>query len=401
MKRNTNRRRGASPGNAGILPASGRRPVRVQPRCRFLFFSAVVLLASAAPAAAQTTVLSNATVIDATGAPPIEDAAVVIEGNRIAAIHTPSASAPDPGYDARVIDLGGAYVLPGLWNNHSHLGDLHPDSKGLLPDEPLLRAMIRAGRNAMDALKAGFTTLRITGERDFMDVAWKKAFDDGVFVGTADRCRRPAALDRRGHGLAGTDRQGTGGHPRGGRRQHRERRATHQVPRQPDAARAVDRRYRGGPSTRHPGHRSRRRRDDPDRGDGGRREHRARQRPLRRHDPDDGRGGDVPRPDHSVQPEHRLHRRAGTDDPGGGLHRCAGGRRRPGAGFPRRRAEPGAGGAGPRRDQQGVRRRRAADHRQRLESDLGDRHPGDRTARVPRHSRRWAPSRPRPATAPR
>ena len=45
-------------------------------------------------------------------------------------------------------------MLPGLWNNHSHLGDL-------LPDEPLLRAAIRAGRNAMDALKAGFTTTRI------------------------------------------------------------------------------------------------------------------------------------------------------------------------------------------------------------------------------------------------
>ena len=74
-------------------------------------------------------------------------------------------------------------MLPGLWNNHSHLGDLLPDPKGMLPDEPLLCAAIRAGRNAMDALKAGFTTLRITGERDFMDVAWKQAFDSGVFVG--------------------------------------------------------------------------------------------------------------------------------------------------------------------------------------------------------------------------
>ncbi len=144
-----------------------------------------ILLAGAVPTgvAAQTTVLTNAAVIDATGGPPVEDAAVVIEGNRIAAIHTPSATAPDPGDDGRVIDLDGAYVLPGLWNNHSHLGDLLPDPKGLLSDEPLPRATIRAGRNAMDALKAGFTTLRIVGDRDFMDVAWKKAFDSGVFVG--------------------------------------------------------------------------------------------------------------------------------------------------------------------------------------------------------------------------
>ena len=157
MKRNTNRTRGV--------------------------LSVTLVLLLPVGAVAQTTVLSNATIIDATGAPPIEDAAVVIEGNRITAIHTPSSSAPDPGDDGRVIDLGGAYVLPGLWNNHSHLGDLLPDPKGMLEDEPLLRAMIRAGRNAMDALKAGFTTLRITGERDFMDVAWKEAFDAGVFVG--------------------------------------------------------------------------------------------------------------------------------------------------------------------------------------------------------------------------
>ncbi len=172
MKRNTNRRRGAVRALRACVAATAALGCLVM----------LGLLASA-PTAAQTTVLTNATVIDATGAPPIADAAVVIEGNRIAAIHSPSSTAPDAGSDARVIDLDGAYVLPGLWNNHSHLGDLLPDPKGMLPDEPLLRAAIRAGRNAMDALKAGFTTLRITGERDFMDVAWKQAFDSGVFVG--------------------------------------------------------------------------------------------------------------------------------------------------------------------------------------------------------------------------
>ena len=194
MKRNTNRNRGAvlafgqtgcAGRGAGLLARvyGIRREAPASGSSAGLCCLVILGLLASAPANAQTTVLTNATVIDATGAPPIEDAAVVIDGNRIAAIHTPSASAPDPGDDARVIDLGGAYVLPGLWNNHSHLGDLLPDPKGLLRDEPLPRAMIRAGRNAMDALKAGFTTLRITGERDFMDVAWKKAFDDGVFIG--------------------------------------------------------------------------------------------------------------------------------------------------------------------------------------------------------------------------
>ena len=132
---------------------------------------------------AQTTVLINGTVIDATGQPPIENATVIIEGNRISEILQTPYTGSLAGENTRVLDLGGGYVLPGLWNNHSHLADLLPDPKGLLVDEPLLRATIRAGRNAMDALKGGFTSLRMTGERDFVDVAWKEAFDAGVFAG--------------------------------------------------------------------------------------------------------------------------------------------------------------------------------------------------------------------------
>ncbi len=131
----------------------------------------------------QTTVLTNGTVIDATGQPPIENATVVIQGNRISEILRTPYTGSRGGENTRVLDLEGGYVLPGLWNNHSHLADLLPDPKGMLDNEPLLRATIRAGRNAMDALKGGFTSLRMTGERDFVDVAWKQAFDAGVFVG--------------------------------------------------------------------------------------------------------------------------------------------------------------------------------------------------------------------------
>jgi imidazolonepropionase-like amidohydrolase len=35
----------------------------------------------------------------------------------------------------------------------------------------------------MDALKRGFTGLRIVGERDYADIAWRDAFDAGVFAG--------------------------------------------------------------------------------------------------------------------------------------------------------------------------------------------------------------------------
>jgi len=146
----------------------------------------MVVMVPAAVAAmerSETTLLTNATVIDATGTPPQTGSTIVIRDNRIAAVHGPGDAQPEYDGETRVIDIKGGYVLPGLWNNHSHMGDLLPDPKNMLEDEPLLRASFRAGRNAMDALKAGFTTLRITGERDYLDVAWKEAFDAGVFVG--------------------------------------------------------------------------------------------------------------------------------------------------------------------------------------------------------------------------
>jgi imidazolonepropionase-like amidohydrolase len=150
-----------------------------------LILACLVATATVGPVAAdipQTTVMTRATLIDGTGRGPMENATIVIEGNRITSVtQGPWEGASDA--ETRVLDLRGAYVLPGLWNNHSHLGDLLPDPKNMLEDEPLLRASIRAGRNAMDALKAGFTSLRITGERDYLDVAWKEAFDSGVFVG--------------------------------------------------------------------------------------------------------------------------------------------------------------------------------------------------------------------------
>jgi hypothetical protein len=65
---------------------------------------------------AQTTAITNVTVIDMTGAPPRAGQTVVIEGNRIASVGT--AAAPRM---ARVIDGSGKFLIPGLWDMHVHL----------------------------------------------------------------------------------------------------------------------------------------------------------------------------------------------------------------------------------------------------------------------------------------
>src|SRR5262249_14910266 len=64
-------------------------------------------------------VLLGATLIDGTGASPVPDAAVVIDGERIVAAGSRGSTAwPNA---ARVVDLNGLTLLPGLIDTHDHL----------------------------------------------------------------------------------------------------------------------------------------------------------------------------------------------------------------------------------------------------------------------------------------
>jgi imidazolonepropionase-like amidohydrolase/Tol biopolymer transport system component len=76
-----------------------------------------------------TTALTHATVLPMDGSGPIEDATVVIVGNRI---HTVAAGGPVPA-GATEIDLQGKTIIPGLIDVHAHL---HYGSGDVLPEQP-------------------------------------------------------------------------------------------------------------------------------------------------------------------------------------------------------------------------------------------------------------------------
>jgi len=63
--------------------------------------------------------LVGATLVDATGAPAVPNATVIVGKGRIVAAG-PSASTPVPP-GARRIDVAGKTIIPGLWDNHAHL----------------------------------------------------------------------------------------------------------------------------------------------------------------------------------------------------------------------------------------------------------------------------------------
>jgi amidohydrolase family protein len=105
------------PGGAGCLPG--------MPTRRELLtwiaggtFGVVTGGLSALPAAAtdELTVLTGATMIDGTGAPPAPHTVLVLAGDRIVAV----GRHPAVPRGVRVIDLGGRHVIPGLWDMHTH-----------------------------------------------------------------------------------------------------------------------------------------------------------------------------------------------------------------------------------------------------------------------------------------
>jgi imidazolonepropionase-like amidohydrolase len=132
----------------------------------------------------------NCTVFDGSGAPPVPNAAVLFEGDRIAFVG-PLAEAPAmdrSGAATNVKDLHGAWVIPGLWDAHCHLalpavrsGSQSPSYAPMM--ESAADRAARAGDNIGRALRSGLTSLRVLGEMPYVDLAWKSAIQSGQRTG--------------------------------------------------------------------------------------------------------------------------------------------------------------------------------------------------------------------------
>jgi imidazolonepropionase-like amidohydrolase len=93
-------------------------------RAALVLFLAFSLGPQAAP---RVLVLEHVRLVDGTGRSPLEDARIVIDGERISAAGA-AATVPAPA-GAERIDLAGRTVLPGLVDAHFHLENRPPDPK--------------------------------------------------------------------------------------------------------------------------------------------------------------------------------------------------------------------------------------------------------------------------------
>ena len=139
----------------------------------------------------RSTLFINATILDGSEhMEPQPDMAVAVERGVITWMG-PSAVAQAPA-GAEVIDLAGAYLMPGLINMHVHLcGSGKPVSAGdagaLMKklDNPVGRAIVRhiLKGSAQQQLASGVTTVRGAGDPLFADLAVRDAIDAGKYQG--------------------------------------------------------------------------------------------------------------------------------------------------------------------------------------------------------------------------
>ncbi len=145
----------------------------------------LIALSIALPASAQEALLLRPSrVFDGVDARAHEGWSVLVSGNRIEAVG-PDISAPT---GARVIDMPGLTLMPGMIEGHSHLF-LHPYNETPWDDqvlhEPLALRTARAVNHARATLMAGFTTVRDLGTEGagYADAGLRRAIAEGIVPG--------------------------------------------------------------------------------------------------------------------------------------------------------------------------------------------------------------------------
>ncbi len=136
--------------------------------------------------------------------PFIADGAVLINGNLIEAVGRREDLAPlernlEPG---QVRDMGRRWIMPGLMDMHVHLSLSLPGPGEMAARlETDMELTLRAYRNGLDALEAGVTFLRTVGDMRRVDLALKKAINNGQVRGPRLFCAGRAVITTGGHGF--------------------------------------------------------------------------------------------------------------------------------------------------------------------------------------------------------
>jgi len=140
---------------------------------------------SSASAARDVVVIHAGALLDRPGRPPRGASTIVIRAGRIESVRSGHASPSSVAPGARLIDLKGSFVLPGLIDCHVHLDSDKAGAEAQLADvtDSVPKRAYEAAVNARKTLEAGFTTVRNLGDRGGVTLALRDAIARGDMVG--------------------------------------------------------------------------------------------------------------------------------------------------------------------------------------------------------------------------
>ncbi|SET50253.1 Imidazolonepropionase [Natronincola peptidivorans] len=121
-------------------------------------------------------------IIQGTGRAPIEQAGLLLEGDRIKAIGKLVYISIEE--DTKIIDYNGKTIMPGIIDCHVHL--LFPpvgDTSKALENQTTVESTIQGMLNLKNMLRNGITYFRDLGGKDFVDIALKKHRMEGLIIG--------------------------------------------------------------------------------------------------------------------------------------------------------------------------------------------------------------------------
>jgi len=126
----------------------------------------------------KTIALTNATIIDCTGADPIEGGSVIVERDRIKAV-LPGHPGKLPS-ETEVLDCKGQTLLPGLIDAHVHIGSVDPSFTDQQRNNFTSVLVIKSIKILKQSLDQGFTTIRDVGGAD---PGFRQAVAEGLIPG--------------------------------------------------------------------------------------------------------------------------------------------------------------------------------------------------------------------------
>jgi imidazolonepropionase-like amidohydrolase len=150
---------------------------------------------------AGVTVLRGGRVFDGTGA-PARDATVILERNRIARIVPPAVQ--DWPRDARVIDVTGKTVLPGLIDLHTHLSYIEPPLS-TTEDVADQDGALRAAERLRYFVESGITSVRDVASIGNVPFVVKRWVDRNAIPGPRVFAAGQLITGRGGHGAEGRE----------------------------------------------------------------------------------------------------------------------------------------------------------------------------------------------------